>query len=298
MTPVDTPWHFTTWLDALDHWQTGLAGLAALLAAIIAVWVTLRVERRKADREVDALRKSLAVELRQQIPRALAVYDALRRWSSKPDRQINVKMVEHLSRMPAPIIFSANAGKIGLLEGDAMDVVIVYALLESARDGVDRLRSTYMTPDDIEPVVIRAMADGFLAACEHARGVLPRLRTGVASADAEDEAFITTNQRRPRSPPGLTAWSASPSASKRSRRLPAPCRSAAWARRSRPTSGRAHRVAGGGLGRPARSDARAGRELFRGDFAAGIGKRLNHRSRQARYSRRCPSMDIPNARNS
>ena len=57
------PWHFATWLDLVDHWQTVIAGLIALIAAIITVRVTLRVERGKADRELDALRRSIAVEL-------------------------------------------------------------------------------------------------------------------------------------------------------------------------------------------------------------------------------------------
>ncbi len=191
MIPVEVtqaPWHATGFWDWVDHWQTGLAGAGAVGAAIITVWFTLRVERRKADREVDALRKSLAVELRQQIPRALAAYDSLRKWSSKSDRTISARMVETLSRMPAPNIYSANVGKIGLLEGDARDVVIVYTLLEGAGDAVAKLMTTYGTPDDIAPVVVLAVAENFLGACEHARGVLRRLRTGVASDDAEDEA--------------------------------------------------------------------------------------------------------------
>jgi hypothetical protein len=36
------PWHFTTWSDALDHWQTIIAGFLALLAAVGTIWVTLR----------------------------------------------------------------------------------------------------------------------------------------------------------------------------------------------------------------------------------------------------------------
>ena len=62
-------WQFTTILDRVDHWQTLIAGLIALAAAIITVKVTLNIEQRKVDRDIDALRKSLAVELRQLIPR-------------------------------------------------------------------------------------------------------------------------------------------------------------------------------------------------------------------------------------
>ncbi len=86
--------------------------------------------------------------------------------------------------MPAPIIFSANAGKIGLLEGDAMDVLIVYTLLEDAGHDAARLM-TLRTPDDISPAVVMETAQVFLMACKNARDVLPRLRTGVASHDAK-----------------------------------------------------------------------------------------------------------------
>ena len=56
---IAVPWHDTTFVDFIDHWQTGLAGLIALIAAVVTVVVTLKVERRKVDRELDALRKSL-----------------------------------------------------------------------------------------------------------------------------------------------------------------------------------------------------------------------------------------------
>jgi hypothetical protein len=171
MIPVEvaqTPWHFTTMPHALDHWQTIIAGVLAFVAGFGTVAATMiiarrqiaasreeadevitatreqtattvRLERMRVLSEVDALRKSLAVELRLQIARAFGVYDGLRELSSGSDGPISARMVESKSRMPAPIIYSANAGKIGLLEGDAMNVVIVNTLLESARDAATRL---------------------------------------------------------------------------------------------------------------------------------------------------------------
>ncbi len=53
MTPVDTPWHFTTWLDLLDHWQTLIAGVFALVAAFI----TIRSTRRYANKQIAAIRE-------------------------------------------------------------------------------------------------------------------------------------------------------------------------------------------------------------------------------------------------
>jgi hypothetical protein len=190
------PWHFTTLLDLLDHWQTGFAGVLALIAGLITVRgiskqtvTAVRLEQDRVASEVDTLRKSLAVELRLQIARAWGAYVGLYGLSFTSNAPISARMVESKSRMAAPIIYPANAGKIGLLGAEAMDVMIVYDLLEIARDGAARLM-TFRTPDDISPTVARGTADAFLAACSYARGLLPRLRTGVASHDATDEALI------------------------------------------------------------------------------------------------------------
>jgi hypothetical protein len=220
MIPVEvtqTPWHYTTFWDGVDHWQTIIAGGLALAAGILTVVVTMiiarcqiaasraeadrviaatreqtettvRLERERLSGEVNALRKSLANELRLQIPRALMVADSLRRLSSKSDEPITARMVESLSRMPAPIIFSANAGKIGLLDDDAMGVLILYTLLEGGLDGVARLK-TSSTSDHLGPDLVLSIADAFLTACLYGRDLLPRLPTGVASHDAKDEAL-------------------------------------------------------------------------------------------------------------
>jgi hypothetical protein len=184
----DTPWHYTTFWDWVDHWQTLIAGLIALFAAIITVWVTLRVERGKADREVDALRKSIGVELRLHIATALVAYDGLYGLGFMPNAPITRMMVEDKSRLAAPIIYPANAGKIALLGADATDVMIVYDLLEAARYGAVQLlfRSSL---DDIAPAGVLKAAEAFLAACSYARGVLPKLRTGDPSHDATDKAL-------------------------------------------------------------------------------------------------------------
>jgi hypothetical protein len=190
MIPVEvtqTPWHY--------HWQTGLVGAGAVIAATATVWAmwsqtatTVRLERERVLSELVALRMALGVELRTHISRAFGVYGGLQELSMSGE-PITARMVESKSRMAAPIIYPANAGKIGLLGAGAMDVVIVYDLLEIARDGAARLM-TFRTPDDISPAVVYGVAQTFLAACSHARGVLPKLRTGDPSRDAKDGALI------------------------------------------------------------------------------------------------------------
>jgi hypothetical protein len=58
--PVDAPWHFTTWLDLLDHWQTLAAGILAILAAVGTIWATIK----SAGREIEASQAQTAVAAR------------------------------------------------------------------------------------------------------------------------------------------------------------------------------------------------------------------------------------------
>jgi hypothetical protein len=56
---VPASWHYTTFVDALDHWQNLAAGLVAVFAAVIAVSSTEFFARRKERREIEALLASL-----------------------------------------------------------------------------------------------------------------------------------------------------------------------------------------------------------------------------------------------
>jgi hypothetical protein len=54
------PWHFTTWLDLLDHWQTGIAGFLAFAAGFGTVVATMIIARRQiaiARTQIDAGRE-------------------------------------------------------------------------------------------------------------------------------------------------------------------------------------------------------------------------------------------------
>jgi hypothetical protein len=66
------PWHFTTWLDLLDHWQTIIAGFAALLAALIAVGGAEWRARK-------AVRAMLASEIRLYVDLLIKTRESLKR---------------------------------------------------------------------------------------------------------------------------------------------------------------------------------------------------------------------------
>ena len=172
------PWHFTTWLDLFDHWQALVAGVLGFAAGIFTVRYTLLSERRKAQRELDALQKSLAVELRQIIPRALGAGPALRDLA-RSNHKITARMVDSYARVPVPQVYPATAGKIGLLGDDAMGVVIIYSLFELGRSSTASLINA-RDPDNISSDTVAASALPFLTACEYSLAVLPKLKTGVS----------------------------------------------------------------------------------------------------------------------
>ena len=94
-----------------------------------------------------------------------------------------------LSVFPVPIVYPAVADRISLLNGEAIDVVIVYQLIDIARDGAGQLLR-HRTPDDIPFASVGVIAEAFLQACLYARGVLPKLRTGMPLHDGRDAELI------------------------------------------------------------------------------------------------------------
>lgn len=182
------PWHYTTFLDLLDRWQALIAGLLGFAAAVGVVRVTLQIERRKLQHESDALRKSLAVELRQIVPRALGAATALRDLA-RSGQTITARMIESYARLPIPMVYPAAAGRIGLLGDDAMGVVIVYSLIELGRSGIVSLMNS-REPDNISPDTVAASAIPFFKSCEYALSLLPRMTTGVPAHDQRDAALI------------------------------------------------------------------------------------------------------------
>jgi hypothetical protein len=69
---TQTPWHYTTFWDWLDHWQTLIAGSLALLAGFGTVVMTRRIanrqiaaSREEADRVIAATREQTEATLKQ-----------------------------------------------------------------------------------------------------------------------------------------------------------------------------------------------------------------------------------------
>jgi hypothetical protein len=106
------PWHFTTWLDLLYHWQSLAAGLVALAAAIIAVGGSELFGRLKERRERKAILLSLAAEVSSYLDLFIRKREMIQRLSPLDVRGRDLKVAVEL---PSPTVFLASADRIGLL---------------------------------------------------------------------------------------------------------------------------------------------------------------------------------------
>ena len=114
---MQTPWQFTTWLvDLFDHWQTLLAGLIALFAAWLSLRGSKRLERRREQREIDAIVWSLAVEIREILQVVIRTHGILKTQIDKKT-PVDPSSLKRFTRLPKPTVYEASADKIGLLGG-------------------------------------------------------------------------------------------------------------------------------------------------------------------------------------
>jgi hypothetical protein len=120
---TQTPWHYTTFWDWVDHWQTLIAGLAALLAALIAVGGSEWRARK-------ALRASLASEIRLYVDLLIKTREILKRLEpeffleSAGERQGDLATLAILH--PPTVYPAAAAGTMGLLRRPRAAAVIEF----------------------------------------------------------------------------------------------------------------------------------------------------------------------------
>ena len=97
--PLESWVHHSAGWAFLYDWQTLLAGLIAIAAAGIAVGGAEFFARRRANREIDAIRLSLAIEIRWLIAVLLETHQVLTRLSGK-GAGILSRDVENLTGCP------------------------------------------------------------------------------------------------------------------------------------------------------------------------------------------------------
>lgn len=84
-------------------------------------------------------------------------------------------------------VFRRAADRIGLLDAQAMEVVIVYDLMDGMRNAIERLAKG---PPPIPPVRVAAVANYLMELCKRAQIVLPKVKTSIPAVDDKDAALI------------------------------------------------------------------------------------------------------------
>jgi len=212
---MSAPWQFTTLLDALDHWQALLAGVLGFAAATIAVVLTLRSEQRKAARDLEALRQSIGIEIRQCTAVTFGTFRLLAKLAQKEDGPITYRMVQSCAHFQDALIFPSVADKVGLLGSEAMELLVFYNLIETVRRAVSNLEN-FRTPDNISPLVVAATVSSLVAVLRKGCVIIAVLKTGdnrieerdqtlTNEIDAATAAWETVRATKWPSMPGLNA---------------------------------------------------------------------------------------------
>jgi hypothetical protein len=182
-TSLPSQWQFTTWLALLYYWQTLAAGVFALGAA----WLAVRAAHQRERREVEAIRLSLAVEIRHLVNILLQTHDGFGQ-SLRKNQCLRADDVLKQTSRGVPVVYPATADRVGLLGSVAPDVVIFYANLQDL-NFAGRMTSS----DPAEPVPSDALS-GLMKlikkACQSALPLLSELPPNTADPDTERKAKI------------------------------------------------------------------------------------------------------------
>ena len=163
------PGHYTTFLEMLDHWQSLAAGLAAILAALIAVFGAEFFAWLRARREDKAVRASLAVEMRSLLNILIDTHHILTSMKF-PTGQSVVAAAEP----PRPTVYLATADRMGRLRRLAADVTAFYSSLEWVRVRVNILGSAFRG-DSPPSEEVNRLAQVFEHACRRCLPLLSKL---------------------------------------------------------------------------------------------------------------------------
>jgi hypothetical protein len=139
--------------EFLYDWQTVIAGILAFVAGFGTVVATMIIankqiaaSREEAKKVIDAIRASLAVEIREYIGILIKTREILRPYS-EPEKPIQARDLRSVAVFSPPTVYPASADRIGLLGPLAVSVTSFYSTIE-------RLNSTvrFLTIDPEELV--------------------------------------------------------------------------------------------------------------------------------------------------
>lgn len=188
MASAQIPWHFTTWLDLLDHWQSLAAGLVAVIAAVIAVGGAEFFGRLKECRERKAILLSLATEIRFLLQTMLDTHAVIATLAGKPIIVSALEVKEHTD-LREPVIYPATADRIGILGPTLAQSVAGFYVNVQHIQFIGKITTGSMPGKPVHRNELVHIANIIEQACRAALPLLERL-----PADKRDVAFRTRIQ--------------------------------------------------------------------------------------------------------
>jgi hypothetical protein len=148
-----------TWYRLLMDWGGVTGGGAALIAGGIAYLagriqatattkaakIQAKVEQSRHHQEVDIVRKSIGLELRQMLPFVVTLHKHFK--NANMDASDLESIIVYRQRSIAdmsfdPIVYPAVADRIGFLRGEAVDVISIYLFIKNRESFVSRVETS------------------------------------------------------------------------------------------------------------------------------------------------------------
>jgi hypothetical protein len=175
----------------LTDWGSLIAGTLGFGAAIVAVLLAMRSERRKAKRALESLRRALGVEVRQYTANAYRAHrqckDMIVRRS--PDARIPAILVEDKTKLPPPHVFPNAVAQIGDFGTCAANLLLFFNRVAVTREAAERLLR-HPSADNLPSDEVAWAVEGLIKIAELGTQLLPFLKTGIETEDSTDADAI------------------------------------------------------------------------------------------------------------
>jgi hypothetical protein len=174
-------------VEWLNKWQALIAGIVGFAAAILAVAITLRAERRKAAREqnedLSSLRRALGSEMRQFTDRVLLAH--VKCCDLAESGIATLEDMQKVVRFSKPVIYPLMANKLGRLGDDAYYVVDFFGYLELVNESLRQWEQQIIFPKTVGRGDLIQTAITLLSACDAGVHLLPKLRASPTDEDRD-----------------------------------------------------------------------------------------------------------------
>jgi hypothetical protein len=175
-----------TWYKLLVDWGSLIAGSLGFAAAIIAVLLAIRSERRKARRELESLRRALGIEVRDFTYNAYRAHVQLKAMILGHVTPIPALFVEDKSKLPPPQIYPNSVVKIGEFGDCAANIVLFFNRIGVTREAAERLLR-HPSADNLPSGEVAWAVERLISIAEVGMNLLPHLKTSITSQDETDE---------------------------------------------------------------------------------------------------------------